>query len=302
MNHNLLIYYALSFSAVVKARSFSQAAKNTGISKAQLSRHVSALEGLLGIQLLHRTTRSIALTEQGKNFFISCEKIEEICSEATNDLNHDFSQMRGTLKITAPIDFGIQFLPPIVHEFSKQYPNINVILSLSNINENLAEQTYDLAIRIANQLPDSNLRMRTLFKFKRLFCAAPHYFNDKVQPTHPSELKDYHCITSVNRNPNNIHPQWQFYINKKNVNYRLEKFIEIDSLYAQLELIKCGTGIGRMPNYLIKKEIDSGELIELFQDIEKPDSYVYLLYPDALVLPKKTRIFIDFIVDNLGVK
>ena len=75
----------------------------------------------------------------------------------------------------------------------------------------------------------------------------------------------------------------------------MEKFIEVDSLFAQLELIKLGTGIGRMPNYFIQKELMTGELIELFPAIEKPNSYVYLLYPDTMVLPKKTRIFIDFI-------
>lgn len=295
MNYNTLIYYALSFSAVVKAHSFSNAAKKAGVSKAQLSRHVSALETMLGIQLLHRTTRSIALTEQGKQFFTACEAIEESCAEAVNDLRHDFRNMHGNLKITAPIDFGIQFLPPIIDQFSKQYPNMNVVLSLSNANENLTEQSYDLAIRIATQLPDSNLRMRTIMKFKRFICVTPTYFKSKKRPKNLFELKDHQCITSINHNTNNIYPQWQFIINKKTVNYKLEKYIQVDSLSAQIALIKLGTGIGRMPSYLIQNELKSGELIEVFPDIEKPDSFVYVLYPDTIVLPKKTRLFIDFI-------
>lgn len=300
MNYNSLIYYALSFTAVVKAGGYSNAAKLSQISKAQLSRHVSALEALLGIQLLHRTTRSITLTEQGKQFFEACELIEQNCFDAVNHLKHDFKSMQGTLKITAPIDFGIQFLPPIIDEFSKQYPNMNVILSLSNVNEDLAEKNYDLAIRIANQLPDSNLHMRTMMEFKRIICASPDYFKNKNQPKTLDELKKYLCITSVNRNRNHIYPQWQFNIKGKVVNHKLDKFIEVDSLFAQLKLIQLGTGIGRMPDYLIKNEIQSGELIELFSDIEKPNSYVYLLYPDTMVLPKKTMIFIDFIKSRMG--
>lgn len=300
MNDNSLIYYALSFTAVVKAGSYSNAAKQFRISKAQLSRHVSALEALLGIQLLHRTTRSITLTEQGKQFFDACERIEQNCSDAVNHIKHDFKSMQGTLKITAPIDFGIQFLPPVIDEFSKQYPNMNVILSLSNINEDLAEHNYDLAIRIANQLPDSSLRMRTIMSFKRIICASADYFKNKNKPKKLDELKNHLCITSVNRNRNIIYPQWQFHIKNKIVNHKLDKFIEVDSLFAQLKLIQLGTGIGRMPDYLIKKEIKSGELIELFSKIEKPDSYVYLLYPDTMVLPKKTMIFMEFIKSRIG--
>lgn len=299
MNNNSLIYYALSFAAVVKMGGFSNAAKKTGVSKAQLSRHVSALEALLGIQLLHRTTRSMTLTEQGKQFFISCEAIEEHCEEAVNSLKHDFANMHGTLKVTAPIDFGMQFLPPIIDKFSKDYPHMNVTLSLSNSNENLTENAYDLAIRIANRLPDSNLRMRVILQFKRLICASPNYFKNKKEPEHIDELKHYHCITSVNRNPNILYPQWQFQINNKMLNLKLERFIEVDSLFAQLELIKLGTGVGRMPDYFIAQEIQKGELIELFPQISKPDTYVYLLYPDTQTLAQKTRIFIDYLKELL---
>jgi DNA-binding transcriptional LysR family regulator len=295
MNNNALISYALSFSAVVKAGSFSRAAKKAGVSKAQLSKHVSALESLLGIQLLYRTTRTMALTEHGKQFFSSCETIEENCAEAINHLKHDFSSMQGTLKITAPIDFGIQFLPSIIHEFSKQYPAMNAMVSLSNIDENLTEQNFDVAIRIANKLPDSNLRVYPILKFKRIICVSACYLKNKAMPNDLEELKNHVCITSVNRNISIIYPQWQFLTGQKKLNLKLEKFIEIDSLFAQLELIKLGAGVGRLPDYFIKKELKKGEIIEIFPHIEKPTTYIYLLYPNTPVLPKKTRVFIDFI-------
>lgn len=296
--NNLLIYYALSFADVVKAGGFSNAAKKSGVSKAKLSRHVSALENLLGIPLLHRTTRSIALTEHGQQFLAACEGLEEGYSEAINDLKQDFKSLRGTLKITAPIDFGIQFLPPIIHGFSKQYPAVNAILSLSNINENLTEQNFDVAIRIAHQLPDSNLRMYTMLEFKRIICVSPHYLKNKSTPNDLKELKNHTCITSVNRNIGNIYPQWQFQIGQKVLNLKLEKFIEVDSLFAQLELIKLGTGIGRLPDYFIKNALKKGKLIELFSHIEKPTTYVYVLYPSTKILPKKIRAFIDFIKEK----
>lgn len=297
-NNKALIAYALSFSAVVKAGGFSRAAKNSGVSKAQLSKHVSALESLLGIQLLYRTTRVMTLTEQGKQFFSSCEMLEETYAEAIHHLKHDFSSMQGTLKITAPIDFGIQFLPPIINDFSKQYPEMNAILSLSNANENLIEQNFDVAIRIANKLPDSNLRVYPILEFKRIICVAPQYPKNTSKLHDLNELKNHICITSVNRNNNIIYPQWQFQLDQKIINIKLEKFIEIDSLFAQLELIKLGTGIGRLPDYFIKNELKKGTLIELFSHIEKPATHVYLLYPNTRILPTKTRVFIDCIKKN----
>lgn len=299
MNYNLVTYYALSFSAVIKAGGFSSAAKQSGVSKAQLSRHVSALESLLGIELLHRTTRTMTLTEQGKQFFYAYEGIEERCAEAVNLLKHDFRGMHGTVKITAPIDFGIQFLSPIINSFSKDYPNINVVLSFSNSYENLHERNFDVAIRIANQLPSSDFRARLLKKFKRIICASPDYLKNKVKPSHPDELKTYHCITSVNTSSDIVYPQWQFYINKEARNYKLEKFIQVDSLFAQIDLIKSGSGIGRLPDYFVENEIQSGELIELFPNIEKPSTHIHLLYPNASILPKKTQIIIDYITEHM---
>lgn len=294
-----MIEYALSFVAVAKAGSFSLAAKNTGVSKACISRHVSQLEGLLGIPLLHRTTRSVILTEPGIRFFKACESIEENYQEAINSLTHDFKGMEGTLRVTAPIDFGIQFLPEVIDSFSKQYPNMNVILSLSNVNEMIVEGNHDLAIRIANQLPDSNLRMSTLLTFKRLICASPLYLKGKLAPDTIDAIKQHCCITSVNRNMNVVKPQWQFYVNKKTVNCTLHHSIEVDSLFAQFDLIKRGTGIGRMPDYFIGDALSSGELVEILPEVEKPNSYVYLLYPDSVALPQKTRVFIDFMKQHL---
>jgi DNA-binding transcriptional LysR family regulator len=293
-----MIEYALSFVAVVKAGGFSMGAKNTGVSKACLSRHVSQLETILGVPLLHRTTRRVVLTEAGKHFFEACGSIEENYQQAINSLRHDFKGMEGTLRITAPIDFGIQFLPSIIDEFSRSYPNMNIILSLSNVNELIVENNYDLAIRIANQLPDSNLRMSTLFPFKRLICAAPKYFEDKEKPDSIEALKQHRCITSVNRSISIVKPQWHFHVNNRTVHFALNHCIEVDSLFAQLDLIKRGVGIGRMPNYFVQDALDQGELIELLPEVEKPNSYVYLLYPDSISLPQKTRVFIDFMKKN----
>lgn len=294
-----MIELALSFVAVVKANNYSEAARKTGTSKAKLSRDVKKLEQQLGSQLLHRTTRSLVLTEAGRQFFESCCMIEERYDEAVENLKSDFSTIQGPLKITAPIDFGIEFLPKILHEFTERYPKINISLTLSNINENLVENNYHVAFRIANQLADSSLRMITIKEFKRLICAAPAYFKNKKLPKIVTDLKNHRCIISVNHHTNAVNPQWSFYKNKQIVNLPLNNVIKADSLIVQKQLISLGTGIGRMPDYLIQNELDTGEFIEILPAVNKPSSYIYLLYADKVFLPKKVRAFIDFIKEKI---
>lgn len=294
-----MINYSLSFVGVVKAGSFSLAAKNIGVSKAQISRHIKRLEEMLGIQLLHRTTRSITLTEYGKQFYSSCQGIEEQYQNAINTLKKDFSTIQGTLRITAPIDFGNDYLPAIIHQFTQNYPKINVVLALSNAHENLIENNYDFAIRIATELPDSNLRMLPLMTFKQVICASPQYLKKNNHPKHLKELKDHLCITALNQNKTVLKPQWQFYEKKKITNYSLEKVMQLDSLAARLKLVRLGAGIGRMPDYYIRQELETGKLIELFPNIEKPTSFIYILYPCLMVLPKKTQLFIELLKNKL---
>lgn len=296
-----MIEYALSFVAVVNAGTFSAAAKNADLSKACLSRHVSQLEAILGVQLLHRTTRTVILTEAGKRFYDACQLIQENYQEAVHTITHDLHSMEGKLRITAPIDLGTRFLPAVIDEFSRLYPLMNVVLTLSNEKEMLIEKNYDIAIRIANQLPDSNLRMSTLFSFKQLLCATPIYLKDKGVPASLEDLKEHRCITSVNRNKNVINPQWKFNINKKTISCVLSHYLEIDSLVGQLDLIKRSAGIGRMPDYLIRDMIKKGELNQVLPSVDSPDFYIYLLYPDTDILPHKTRVLIDFIKKHLSI-
>jgi len=294
-----MINNALSFVAVVKAGSFSNAAKLTGISKAQLSRHVKQLETVLGIQLLYRTTRSIALTESGEAFFLSLRDIEDSYTEAVDNLKQDFLAVRGTLRMTAPISFGSEFLPKIIYRFNQKYPNIKIVLSLTSTTEDLIEKNYDLSIRVAPSLPDSSLRMRTLMELEMVICAAPAYLAQHPCPVNPEDLKNHKCITPINRSLGLSRIHWPFLINKKIVNVSPDSNIEVDSLRAQIHLIMFGAGIGRVPRIFIERELKERKIISLLPDVEQPKNYVYLLYPDRKNLPKKLQLFIDFIKEEM---
>lgn len=293
-----MIHRALSFVAVVKAGSFSNAAKNMGVSKARISRHVSQLEAELGIQLLYRTTRSITLTESGEAFYASCCDIEESYEDAVDQLKQEFSSLKGTLRMTAPISFGSEFLPKIIHQFHQEYPHIKIILSLSSSTEDLVEKNFDLSLRIAPSLPDSSLRMRKIMTLDMVLCASASYFADKPYPQKITDLADHQCITSVNRNLSLTKINWSFYENKKIIKFTPNSIIEVDSPRAQIQLIALGTGIGRVPAIFIEKELESGQIVRILPNVEQPPNQLYLLYANRPVLPKKLKIFIEFLIAN----
>jgi DNA-binding transcriptional LysR family regulator len=288
-----MIHNALSFVAVVKAGSFSNAAKILRVSKAQLSRHVSQLESTLGIQLLHRTTRSMTLTESGEQFFLSCRDLEETYEEAISALKDTFEAMRGTLRITAPISFGSEFLPQLVYEFTQRYPNIKIILSLSSTTEDLIDKKFDLAFRIAPQLPSSTLRMRTVMELEMVLCASPTLFQHCDQPKILDDLKNFRCVTSVNRNSETTKIYWACHHQQKKVKFAPNSMIEVDSLRAQIQLLLLGAGIGRVPKIFVEKELQAGKLIAILPALKQPSNSVYLLYPNKKVLPKKILAFIE---------
>ena len=172
---------------------------------------------------------------------------------------------------------------------------MNIKLSLTNLNENLTEGQYDLAIRVTNKLPDSNLRMVKLMQFERRICASPAYLKNHPMPKNPADLKNHLCVSIMNQSLNTVKPSWLLYEGKNLVNYPLEKYIEVDSYALQKQLAESGTCVARLPSYYINKELQSGKLVELFPHIKKPAVYAYLLYPDTILVPHKTRVFIDML-------
>ncbi|MBA2709553.1 MAG: LysR family transcriptional regulator [Tatlockia sp.] len=294
-----MISNAISFVAVVKAGSFSKAAEVLGISKSQISRHVKQLEKSLGIQLLYRTTRSITLTESGQSFYQSCQEIEENYRAAIDDLKQDFTAVKGTLRMTAPISFGSEFLPKVIYQFNQIYPNIKIVLSLSSANENLVEKNFDLSFRIAASLPDSSLKMRVLAKLDMVYVAAPSFLANIPLPTTMDELKNLNCTApvckAVGQSGQTTYIWSYFDEHNQLVKFTPNTNFEVDSLRAQIQFLLLGTGIGRVPELFVRKDLDEGRLIRLLPTLRQPPLFVYLLYPDRKYLPKKVASFIEFI-------
>src|SRR5262249_44102298 len=180
------------FAKVASARSFSGAARELGISQATASKHVQTLEEWLGVRLLHRTTRRVALTDAGEGFFMQCSRILEDM-EAARSAAKPEAPVRGTMRITAPVVFGSTRLGPLVVNFLHQHPELSLNVELSDRSVDLIEEGYDLAIR-ASPSAGAGLVSWPLMPLEYVLAAAPIYLDRHGTPERPADLVQHHCI------------------------------------------------------------------------------------------------------------
>ena len=195
--------------AAVETGSLSAAGRKLGMPLATVSRKVSELEAHLKARLLSRSTRKLTLTDAGREYVVACKRILEYMSEAERAASGEYSAPRGELIITAPIVFGRLHVLPVISEFLKAYPEVDVRLVLGDRIANLMEDQVDLAVRIG-ELPDSSLIATRVGTIRHVVCGSPAYFAEYGTPKSPNELTAHRCITfAALMSPN----AWTFDVN-----------------------------------------------------------------------------------------
>ncbi len=281
------------FSAVVEAKSFSEAARRLGIAKSAISKHVSLLEDHLDVRLLNRTTRRLSLTEAGERFYQSCARIVSEANEATRDVKRLHEQAVGTLKISSTVAFGTKHLVPLLSDFHQQHPDLKVDLMLADDVVNIIEEGIDLAIRIG-WLPESNLVARRLFTAPRIVVATPEYLKKHGTPQTPTELVNHNWIL-VTLLPS---PQrCTFKRNGQQQTVHMMSTTRTNSIGASLAFVRNGDGITAVSSYLLKDDLESGRLVPLLTEYETDEVGVFAVYPDRHHIPAKVRLFIDALTD-----
>src|SRR3954464_10107149 len=183
------------FSRVVATGSLSAAARKLGISPAMVSRRVAALEARLGVRLINRTTRSLHLTDEGASYYDNCSRLLSEIEEADAAVSAGRVEPRGPLKVALPASFGHLHVAPLIPRFAARYPNVQLLLSLSDRNVSVIEEGFDMAVRIA-KLADSSLAARRLAPNHRVVCASPDYLSVHGRPRSPEELAGHNCLTT----------------------------------------------------------------------------------------------------------
>jgi DNA-binding transcriptional LysR family regulator len=283
-----------AFVRVAETRSFSAAARSSGTTQATISKRIAALEEMLGVKLLIRSSREQALTEAGQDYFDRCLPILEAVDEAENLARSSTNNPRGLLRITASADFGRPVLMPLLRKFMRHYPDISIDLVLSNYSLDLIAGGIDIAIR-AGHFEDSSLVAKPLGNMPLCLVAAPAYLEKHGRPKHPNELVDHECMLySPAENPR----RWYFKDKGKTISVIVNGRFQCDDGDIILDMVLSGNGMTILPYWMVYEQLDSGELALLLADFAMPPGDIKMVYPDRKHLPLKTRYFLDFMAEQ----
>jgi DNA-binding transcriptional LysR family regulator len=283
------------FRAVVEAGSLSAAGRRLGMPLATVSRKLSDLEAHLKLRLLHRSTRKLALTEAGTSYLAACMRILDDIEEAERSAAGEFQVPKGELVITAPIAFGKLHALPIVGEFLRAYPDVDVRLVLGDRTLDLLEEHVDLAIRIG-ELPDSNLVATRLGSTRRVVSGSVEYLDKRGRPANPAELAKHDLITFSALAGANA---WKFRGDANTEAARLRSRLTVNTAEAAVAAALAGVGLVRTFCYQINEHVREGTMEIVLPDFEPAHAPINLLYLRQGRLPLKVRAFLDFATPRL---
>ncbi len=280
------------FVEVAETESFTVASRQLGISTAQVSRQVSALEKRLATKLFYRTTRKVSVTEAGQLYYQHCRQILDGLNEAERALTNLQSTPQGQLKITAPTTYGESVIAPLLHDFISQYPDLTLQFHLTNEKVDLIDGNYDLAIRLG-KLEDSSMMAKRLASRRQYVCATKDYLDSTPAPKTLSDLETHNCLKGTLE-------YWRFQENGQERNIKIKGSISCNSGHALLDAALKSLGVVQLPDYYVKRYLDEGQLIPLLSSYEQTDEGVWALYPHNRQLSPKIRMLVDFLSDQLN--
>lgn len=284
-----------AFSTVVQEGSFSKAAEKLKLSPQLVSKYVSQLEGHLQTRLLNRTTRRVNITEAGITYFERCQQVLIDIEDMENSLGTLHQQPSGTLRISAPMSFGMHHLSKVLVDFQKKYPLVKVDLHLTDKKVDIVEDGFDMALRIG-ELKSSSMVAKKITPIRLVICASPQYLTTNGTPNTPSDLAD-HCFLHYSYSDNNA------IFSKFNIKTSGIKFKSKFSANNGDVLVNAaiqGGGITIQPTFITGKHISEGTLTTIMEEYKPASLGLYAVYAHRNHLASKVRYFIDFICDYFG--
>ncbi|MBA6355186.1 MULTISPECIES: LysR family transcriptional regulator [unclassified Colwellia] len=283
---------------VVEQGNFSKAAIKLGVTPSAVSRQISRLEDALGIKLLQRTTRQLALTESGTLTFNYCKQMIESAEQAVNASSSTTSTVSGLLRVAAPKSLANRVLRPLFVEFLKCYPDIQLHLKVTDRILDPIHDGVDFLIHI-NDSPIEALVNVKIGRSEQVLCASPDFLAKHPLPTHPDDLKNLPCLCL---GENMSDSRWRFSQKNQQTSVQVTGSYLLNHSEMRRDAIEQGFGIGSLPDYIAQQGISSGKLIPLLEDWRLQGNYqgdICLQYVQSKYLPNKNRIFIDFMKQKL---
>jgi DNA-binding transcriptional LysR family regulator len=280
-----------SFITVVDTGSFNQAAELLNASTAAVSRRVSGLEAALDVRLLNRTTRRIELTESGQQFYRDVVNIFQSLDEAQERIQSRSQNLKGNLRISAPLSFGITSLNPIITGFMKLHPELKIHLQLEDHRTDFVAEGIDVGIRVG-RLEDSSLVAIPITKVSGNVYAAPDYIAQHGQPTVPEDLIHHNCLRYSLISPK---LGWNFQENGIERNIEVNGTLSCNNGNALKEAAVAGIGIILSPTFIVGDAVEKGQLIELLTDYKADPFGLYAIKLSRKFTSVKVNAFIDYV-------
>ncbi|MFM0100053.1 LysR family transcriptional regulator [Paraburkholderia nemoris] len=282
------------FVATVDAHNFTAAAKRLALSKQFVSRRVMALEEALGVQLLIRNTRKLAVTELGQEFYERARRILGEVEDAEQAMSLRRAGPRGLLRVSAPMSFGMMHLSPLVAGFLREHADVRFDMELSDRTVDVVGEGFDMAIRIG-ALPDSTLIAQKLVDVRMVVCCSPGYVRRRGAPVVPADLARHSCLLYGHGGV----VSWDFVVDGVSKGVEVNGPLRANNGELIRDAAVAGLGIVRLPDFIVADAVGSGLLVTVLEEFLPSAATVYAVYPQHRQSSVSIRVFVEFLRESL---
>ncbi len=280
------------FVAVVESESFTAAAKDLGVSKSFVSKEIRALEDRLGVRLINRTTRKLALTDAGAGFFARARQIMEDVEAAERSVVQLNTEPRGLLRISVPMTFGIEYVSPALTKFMQSHPDLEIDIAFADRKVDIIDEGFDLVLRIG-KLADSSFVVRKIAPVRLMLLASPSYLEQAGTPQRPQDLADHECMQYTYQDTNT----WRLDNGDSEVAIQVHGRMRANNGNALRDAAVSGLGIVIVPDFMACNQLADGSLVEVLPGWSVGDRAVWAMYPHSRHLSAKVRLCVDFLAE-----
>ncbi len=281
------------FCRIVELGTFAAVAREMNLSAMMISKYMAQLEESLGVALLNRTTRQISLTEAGEVYFYRSKQLIEDFSELDEYTSQLGKHIKGTLKISAPIDFGGLYMVAAIEAYQRKFPDVKVLMTLHNNRVDLSKGSFDLSMLVTVSL-DLGVVARKLAETRLCTYASPEYLEKMGKPEYIDQLSAHRCLLYIDT-PH--HDYWLFKQGEEEIKFKPNWYFCSNNGRALCQAAALGMGITQVPEISAVNYVEQGKLVEILQDFRIPPLMIYATYLQRRFLPAKLTTFVDFMAE-----
>lgn len=285
-----------AFRAVVELKSFKRAGARLGVGGSAVSKLVAGLEQELGVLLLQRTTRTLALTEAGEDFYESAARVLDETESAVERVRERGGRPAGLLRVSAPTSFALRWLGPRLPDFLVRHPAIELNLSLNDRFVDLVAERFDCALRVSTTLEDSSLHARRLGRMPRVLVASPRYLKGAPPLRTPADLAAHQVLVYATSGTGN---RWPFTVHGRQLTVPVTGRLQVDNSLVLREALLAGLGLTLTPLFVVDDLLASRKLLALLPECMPPAHGVLGITTQRRHLPMKVQCFLDFVQAGL---